>query len=290
MRRALLIAGCIVLTALAGCGGVFGTATDGADTATPTNTVDDPVTTSVTPTPENPLAAPPTGLSPDNLTSATQLAAQHREALDDRNLTVRIRHRLTADNGTLLVDETEVRRVSADREWLATRTFDGTYARYFGTPAERVETYYNGTAVFSQLRVDERTNYLVDDSVTETDPVEYQNVLLFYTLATNVNVSTTDGSVRLRFVVPSDTRVSAVSPAVNGTGATVTVHLTRSGRIESYRTEYTGRLIGSPETTVRTNRTVRFEAIGETSVERPDWVSTARNATNRSAEAPTVRV
>jgi hypothetical protein len=290
MRRALLVAGCIVLTALAGCGGVFGTATDGADTATPTDTVDDPVTTSVTPTPENPLAAPPAGLSPDNITSATQLAAQHREALDDRNVTVRIRHRLTAENGTLLVDETEVRRVSADRDWLATRTFDGTYARYFGNPAERAETYYNGSTVFARIRANGETSYFVDDGVSRTGPVDYPQLLRSYTRAQDVNVSAVDGSIQLRFTAPFETRLTAVSPVVNGTEASMTVHLTRSGRVTSYRTEYTGRLVNSPETTVRTNRTVRFEAIGETSVERPEWVSTARNATNRSAEAPTARV
>jgi hypothetical protein len=62
----------------------------------------------------------------------------------------------------------------------------------------------------------------------------------------------------------------------------VSVRMTEMGRVERFRIKYAGRLASEPNATVEYVSISRYTAVGETTVERPDWLPAARNATTES--------
>lgn len=271
MRRTIPLVALAVLALLAGCSGGLGLGADsptGETTASPT---------------DDSLGDTPPGLSEENITDGFALADAHADALANTGFTVRTDRTLTADNGTRLEDVTEVRRVAANHSHVAAEaTFDGSQGRMLGTPVDRVDSWFDGSRLLYRLRGPNGTEYaafnLNDSTVDVVDPTEWKALRSYYLHAESSTVSAANGSIELRMNVTREDSNAASGPAVDVTERTVTVTMTESGLVERYRVEYAGQLADDPDTSVEGVRVVEFAALGETSVERPDWLPAARNA------------
>ena len=271
MRRSVAVVGLVSFVLLAGCAGGFGfdTNTDAAPTLTPA-----PVPT------DDLLSDLPPGLSEDGITDSFALADTHAEALTNTSFTVRRNRTLVAANGTRLVDRSSVQRVDdTQRRSTVERTFDGTVVQFFRGPVERVESWFNGTLWIQRRQRTNETKYRMLPPLGAADLTARQQLVSYYVEGESTAVTTTNGRIRLRANLRPRIANSPTTPAVNVTERTVVLTLTETGRVERYRAEYTGRLVNDLDTTVEGTRIVRFTGLGETNVERPDWIAAARNAT-----------
>ncbi|WP_049899832.1 DUF7537 family lipoprotein [Halococcus agarilyticus] len=275
MRRLAAVVGLVSLVLLAGCSGT------GFDTGTET-----PATVTPAPVPtDDPLSDPPDGLSEDGITDSFALADAHADALANTSFTVRRNHTLVASNGTRLVDTSSVQRIRADHSrWMVERSYNGTYAQFARRPVTDVDSWFNGSHGLYRLQGQNGTEYFVFPITGASGPVGRQQLISYYTLTESTAVSTANGRIRLEMNVRPETNRPISPLRVNVTERTVALTLTETGRVERYRVEYTGRLRSDPNTTVEGVRVVRFRGLDETTVERPDWIATARNATAARGE------
>ncbi|MFD1512896.1 DUF7537 family lipoprotein [Halomarina rubra] len=271
MRRALPLV-LAALVCLAGCGGFTGS---------------DPATDAANPTP----AAVPTdgpaddlpGLSASGITNATALAAVNADALANTSFTLRGNTTVVAANGTELVDGSGVTRVSANHSRSTARASGGgLYTRPVDHPVTRTERWYNGTATLVRAVGPNETTYLVPPFAGR--PERIPGAMESYyrpERATSATVSASEGTVTLRIDVrpPASANATFVDVPVSVTEQTVTVRMTDEGRVRGYRIDYVGHLATDPDVRVEATSRTRFTDVGETTVERPEWVSTARNGT-----------
>lgn len=182
---------------------------------------------------------------------------------------------MVAENGTSLVDRRGRQQVAANHSvWRGTTRY-GVPQRLFDTSATTVDAWSNGTVTFYRATGGNETRYAAY-LWTGTDWTGQELLRLFYRNATDVTVTTDDGSVHLSAQL-SGTLDAGQYPGVNVTDGTLTARLSERGRVERYSVDYTGTLLETPETTVEGNYSREFAAVDETTVERPTWVRTARN-------------
>jgi hypothetical protein len=265
MHRVVPLVGLVMLVLLGGCGEVFDATSEEPAGVTPASVPTD-----------GPLSDIP-GLSATGITDPSTLTHAHAAALSNTSFTVRSTQTLTAANGTRLIDKTSVQRVRSDhRHWRTETTYNGMEAGFFQTPIEHTNSWFNGSHVFFQLQGPNGTEYRVFPG--GINPTDRQRLFSYYLQAEATTVSLVNGTIRLHATIVSEHEQSAWQPRVNITERTITVTMTETGRVTQYRVEYTGRLAKAPATVVKGRRTVQFTALGETTVERPEWIATARNA------------
>jgi hypothetical protein len=268
MRTALPLALLLVLALFAGCSGTLG-----GDTGTSTDA-------------NRPMADLPPGLNESSVTNVSALAAAHAESLDGESVAVTVNHTLTAGNGTALFDLRRVQRVAANHSRIgASVSYDGTYPSAVYETARDIEAWHTRAgrnAVRYSRLVGPNGSVRYDDfglGGYESDPVDERVLAGHYREATSVTVTREDERLRLELTRPTDRIRFPRMPAVNVSEEVVTVTMTPDGRVTEYRAEYSGRLVDSPETTVEGVRTVTFGDVGGTTLDRPDWLPAARNAT-----------
>jgi hypothetical protein len=265
----------VVLLCLAGCNAFGG----GESAETPA------VTPAAVPT-DAPVSDLPPGLSPAGITDTSALADAHAKALANTSFTVRSTRTLTAANGTRLLDRTSVQRVRSDhRRWRVKTVYNGTLSRGFGMPIEHQTSWFNGSHILVQFQRPNGTEYTMYPG---RDPTGRQQLRSYYLQAKTTTVSVVNGTIRLHATLTTADQQATLLPNVTITEQSLTLMMTQTGRVTQYRIEYTGRR-SNGSTTVKGVRTVQFTALGETTVDRPEWVptarraiATARNASNRS--------
>lgn len=270
MSRALAVA---VLLVLAGCNAPGADPTPAAS-VTPAPVPDDPTT----PTPSGQLA-PGVGAEAVN---AGRLASAHERTLSRSSYTVNQTQRQTFANGTVRSRYVTVARFAAAPGRFAvtlrqTDRRDGRpvtrSVRRFGDGERTYEAVTeNGTTTYGQLR-------WPDGSLRDPRrvyPGNLTNARSIARLFSLVEMRPVDrsenGTVRLR----SRTNVS-LPPLSN---VSVTAVVSRRGVVRSYRVTYRTVRAGEP---VATTVAVSYSRVGTTTVERPGWVSEARNATATDA-------
>lgn len=272
MSRTITLAVCLVVfLCLAGCNAFGGTETAETPVVTPADVPTDA-----------PLSDLPAGLSPGGITDSSALANAHAAALSNTSFTVQRTSTLTAANGTRLINVTSVQHVGATHShshWTTEVVVDGTYARFLltKTPVKQIIGWFNGTYIFYQLQGPNGTEYLTLP-FNRVDLTYRQQLRSYYLQAESTRVSAANGQVQLRVTMTPENKHHILMPAVNVTEQTVVLTLTKTGRVERYRVEYTGHLVNAPDTVVDGVTVVQFTALGETTVDRPEWVATARNA------------
>ncbi|MFB6116881.1 hypothetical protein [Halosegnis sp.] len=258
-RPLLLVLACV----LAGCGGPAATA--------PTTQ-----TETLTPVPV-PAESTPPGIESKRLVDGDALAAAHERAVANRSYTVRSRFRVVDENGTL-------RRLNTTR-WVVAggETYRGLQVgessdRYpVSSAATKVDVFYtNGTSL---IRIeDERVRYGRADTpggVLE-DLSAADRLRELYLAGDNWTVTPADGRYVLesRSVATGALRQPLLVESLRGVRLRVVV--TETGRLVGWRLTYEGEFEGQK---VRVRRTTTLTAVGNTSVPRPSWLGTARNAT-----------
>ncbi|MFC5974008.1 hypothetical protein ACFPYI_22030 [Halomarina salina] len=273
MRRALPLA-VVALVCLAGCGGLVGDGSSPASTSTPADVPTD-----------SPLVNPPPGLSEDGVTGVQTLVDAHTDALDNRSFTERRSDRLLAANGTTLAATNSTGRVNDAHDRAATSyrltgipASSERYVPWFDQSVTRLDQWYNGSQFV--LRGDGPNGTMYASVPPLGTPTWGPTTALerFYYAAESTRVSSENGSIEVQLDgVTGNWSIARVSVTV--TDGTVTVTMTDDGRVTQYRTEFTGTLERAPNTTVEGEQVVEYTAVGETTVDRPEWVDSARNAT-----------
>lgn len=244
---------CVVVV-LAGCGGLSTPLSESTDTSG---------------------ASLPPGLSDDGVENAGRLAAAHDASLANASFTTRFAETIVAENGTSLVDRRGRQQVATNHSvWWGTTGY-GVPQRLFDTSATTVDAWSNGTVTFYRATGGNETRYAAY-LWTGSDWTGRELLRLFYRNATDVTVTTDDGSVHLSARL-SGTLEAGQYPGVDITDGTLTAKLSERGRVERYSVDYTGTLLEAPETSVEGNYSREFSAVGETTVDPPAWVPTARN-------------
>lgn len=221
-------------------------------------------------------SAPP-GLDDDAVTDTSALVRAHTAALESRSFTA---HTTTTSRPT----DAEY-RVVLNRTWRVdpTGTFRGSVVdtstavgdapeRYARGPDERA-AWREGTTTYRRVERGGNVTYrrvdLFNSSVKLSAAIQRQ---MLYRLNTRTEATVTpvlrDGSRRYRVAASlNDTAVT--------TNASMTLLVDPNGIVRTMRTNQTVRYRSGNRVVTRT---VRIEAVGNTTVERPDWFLTAAEA------------
>lgn len=269
-RSALLVA---LLVVLAGCTAIG----FGSNSPTPTPTA----------TPEWPDELPP-GLSTANVSDPLDVARAHTAGLTGQSFTYRATITARTTDGIRLGTVRIERRIAADGRFIHRMRVDGVVPSSLAN-VRAVDAYSNGSVVVIRFRDGERNRTLVTALAESTiQPYDVVQKGQLYSMlsatdpvvrgpvrrggVTYLHLKGANGSTRFGFTEASNMTFEAlVSPS-----GVVHRYALRYHAVETDYTAWEGRI----------ERTVVYEDIGTTTVQRPAWVDRERaNAT----EVPTGR-
>ncbi|WP_135363796.1 DUF7537 family lipoprotein [Halosimplex halophilum] len=270
MRRALVA----VLVVLAGCSALA----PGTDRPT--------VTPAPVPT-DSPL---PPGVEPGGVTDPAALATAHGAALGNRSYTLVTNRTVRAANGSLRSALTVRLALSAApaRDYHARVSVEGPGAPLvIGEPPTRAEYWANDEVYLRRQTIDNRTEYSrYDDTDAYVGTWSFWLGTVALDLGPETDLrSTLEGfETRVADRSPESGRVHLVGTTVRSEGfvgdsavddvenATLHAFVAESGFVASYHVVYDATVDGER---VRVRRSVRFERVGATTVDRPTWYGEA---------------
>ena len=256
-RPALLLA---ALVALGGCASV------GLAPGSPTPT----------PTAAWPAELPP-GTTTERVANPLDLARAHTDALTGRSFTYRARVVVQTTDGIKLGEVRTVRRVGPDGRFVHRMRAEGVVPTVV-SQFEAIDAYSNGSVVVIRFTRDGENNTLTT-AARESPMTAYDVVgkgFLYQLLSattprvlgpierggvTYLHVRGTNGSARLGFT--------------QATNATFEALVAPSGLVQRYAVSYRANDTSYRNWEGRIARTVVYQNVGSTTVERPDWVAEA---------------
>lgn len=273
MCRRGLVLPLVVLLLLAGCNSVAP-----GSTSTPTAS---PV---AVPT-DSPTASPaprlPPGLSADGVHDPVALVNAHDRVTARSSHTIDVREVHRYDNGTLRWRQETRRRIAGDEpRQHTTITMTGT-APGFGSlrNASRLETYRDGRLLYGYVSNDTTTRYYrtaAPENTLSGRPL----VVLFSAVDAEVDGWVTRNGTRLYRVdavrVTDPAGFAAATPTHPDDrirNASFDALVDARGLVHEYRMAYT--VVPANGPVVHVNRTVRYRALGNTTVEEPAWYEAA---------------
>jgi hypothetical protein len=262
----------VVLLALAGCNGAVG--------PQPTETV--------TPVPElAPEPVSPPGVSEEGVTDPEQVASVHGDRLAETSYTLTSTRTVRAANRTVLSHFSVRVELDEDRTYHARARTDGPWApEFLGRPPATAEFWSDGETYLRKLTRDGTTSY---DELepgpqristwrywTRTAAFGDHGGSMFRTVrdvmasfSWEVRAETVDETTLYRLDSDEHTSTAFTPSEVTAVrNATATATMTESGVIRSIQLEYVGRVDGE---TVVVERTIRYDDLGNTAVDRPTW-------------------
>jgi hypothetical protein len=255
MRRVLPFA-LAVCCLLAGCGAFGGSP--------------DPGTTGRTDVTPAPVERYPPGVTEETVTNASALVAAHEQQLANESVTILTNVTTRYANGSVREDTTNRLELAAGHVSLLGETTSSYGANLSITGV----VWTNESVGYSRIESDDGVRY----SRLRPRETQMRNRLtpalpLFADQFTPENVTverTTDGMLRIT--------TAELVPVDRGfTNASLSLLVTDEGLVREYRYAVT-RPCGTGQerrTTCRQVKAVRFTAVGETTVERPEWVANA---------------
>ncbi|MFC5972794.1 hypothetical protein ACFPYI_15765 [Halomarina salina] len=259
----------VALVVLAGCGS--SSAVDSGDGVAD-------ITPASVPT-DHPMDDRPPGVGRSGLSDPIALADAHAESLVKRNFTVRTRSVIRDSNGTALREVTRVARYDPPVT-TETWSYGETTSSLGPSSGKTVERWANGSTGVVRLVGEQSVRY----SASSTVGAPTLRDELYGTLpALRDGQTTLDGSAyRVETTEPPMLYgpYTGVLSAVESWNQTLVVE--PDGRIRWLHIEFAGEA-STPSGTVPVTGSydVQFSGIGSTSVERPDWVSVALEATDQ---------
>jgi hypothetical protein len=221
------------------------------------------------------------GLNEHGVTDAAALADAHVAALRNTSYTVRSNVTARASNETLLARLNGTQTVERD----PTRTYSrsevrGENPRVIGLLDSDLEVWASENGTWYAIERANGTEYRkVADGIRPSAADRTRRDELFVLLSavtTTVDGTETRGGTTLYRVESTGVRNPAAVASQFGVDSvenvSVTALISEQGVVHEYHVEYTATLAGN---TSHVERTVRFVALGETSVERPAWVAEA---------------
>ncbi|KTG09138.1 hypothetical protein AUR64_15185 [Haloprofundus marisrubri] len=253
----------VSLLLLSGCGGILGNETPTPPRENRTN--------------DSPKWLAP-GLTSDGVTDAHALASTHRETVMSQSRTAAMETRLTdAENGSVFSNRSYVVRTTEDDRRLAEWTEHSTNPRFSAFDGSQVFWHDPDVSEFA-ARSETEEGIVRYDYREETPNGLFPDAAYagrLYSLFSVMNVSiapeTVDRSVH---------RLEATEQTLFFEGreirnVTFTARVDYTGVVRSYEFGYETDVDG---TLLRVTERIRVSDIGSTSIERPEWVETAREA------------
>lgn len=262
-----------VLVVLAGCTGL------GLDPGSPTPTP--------TATPEWPDDLPP-GVTTATVTGSLDLARAHTAALSGRSFTFRATIVVRTTDGIRLGVVHTVRRVGPDGRFVHRMRVEGVVPSVV-TDLRAVDAYSNGSVVVIRFRRQGQNKTLV--TAVQESPIQANDVIgkgplysmLTATRPAVVRPITRGGTTYLHIRGTNGTTKLGFTEATN---ATFEALVAPSGLVHRYAFSYRANDTTYRDWEGRIVRTVVYEDVGSTTVQRPGWVAAElANAT----EVPTGR-
>lgn len=262
----------VSLVVLAGCSGFSGGP--------------DPNTDTVTPAPLPTDSGLPPGVEPDGVTDAETLAAAHGAVLSESSYTVVSNRTVRAANGSIRSSLDVRLRLSAERNYHADVVVagpDGT--TIIGEPPTHGEYWADDEVYLRRQTIDNRTLYgRYNESEAYVGTWRFWLGTVALELSPEHDLRRTLRSFETRIADREGGRVHLVGTEVRSSAfvdrgdvetvenATLHAFATESGFVESYHVVYDATVDGE---SVRVRRSVRFAAVGNTTVERPPWYDEA---------------
>jgi hypothetical protein len=239
--------------------------TDGAPTETPTTT------------PSNSVRLAP-GLTEHGVEKPFVLATAHSNVLENRSYTVRSRHVERYANGTLRTRAVSVTRVAANDSYYYTTNTTGVVPGFGDARHVRLTIWSNGTDRFRALTVDQNTTYDRVSQVFRSDLTNSQRLsTLFVALNTTVTEKIVHENGTTRYRVKSTgvgvpDSLATIEGVDSMSNVSFTALIAPNGVVYEYTLSYTATLDGK---TINVTQEVKFDEVGETTVDRPTWVDEA---------------
>jgi hypothetical protein len=203
------------------------------------------------------------GVTTERVVDAYALVDAHAALVEGRSLTTTTERWSNASNGSVLRYERTVVRASADRSErraLTVRRDDG--------PTRRTDGWTNGSADYRRFAVDGEVTY---DPAGPGARLDEPDLLR---LAGGDPTVEALGDGRYRLVAEG---IAALPRGVDAaSNPRLVVVFDERGFLSRVTRTYT---VADGDETRTVRRTTRYTALGETTVERPDWVPAAANAT-----------
>lgn len=265
---------------LAGCGSLAG-----SSPGTPTETV----TPAPLPADAEQLAP---GLTVEGVWNGTRLGTAHQNRLAGQNYTVRTAATVVFENGTVFSEYLTERRFSPDGTGLVSTTLGGLRSvRASGTDTVETTTWTNGSQHVIRRH---HENGTVSYSVTTPD----RSLRVYTSTVPSLTATLTESDARVidrstnrtpatyTLTAPelAERPVPDVLDAVDRRTARLVV--TENGLVQRVTVRQAGRLDGHRAVV---NNTVSYHDIGTTTVERPPWLTTAREHETATARNTTGR-
>lgn len=258
---AVALAGLVVLS---GCGGVTDLGGSGADR--------EPYSVpSVTESDREPTPEPTTAGGVD----AYDLLSGHVAALGDRSVTVRERRVERYANGTVRRARATVVYAGNRSEYYRVDRLRGTVPQVLNDTEGRYEVWRNETVGVVRLSTGDRTDFERPPSGDESPGGDVARFERLFLLITTLDPAVTEQSRENGTVTVLRANQSEAGATLDRRGVralknvSLVVVIGPDGVVERYRLRYTGTVEGK---TVRVVERGSFEAVGSTTVPRPNWV------------------
>lgn len=249
------------LVALAGCAAL------GVGSGSPTP---------ATATPQWPATMPP-GVTTEGVEEPLALARAHTSALVGGSFAYRSTLEASTVDGVPLGTVTTVHRVDADGRFVHASRVEGVVPPSYGR-LRAVDAYSNGTVTVVRFRTDGRNRTLVssaDEAALSAYGVVGKGTLYSLVAATDPTVRGTlrrGGTTYLHLKGENGTVRLGVTEATN---ASFEALVAPSGLVQRYALAYHANVSSDAGWEGRLVRTTVYDDVGETTVERPDWVAEA---------------
>lgn len=222
---------------------------------------------SVTPAPYVPVP----GVSIEGIEDVDQLARAHEQALAGRSYTVHMNLTVHRPNGTVRGGSSTQIQVGPDHErfWLASTSF-GDYP-FDGTAQPDVDAWSNGSTTFLRRTHPDRIVYRAYDTADtgwDQAPPDGATIRAYLGGWDRVTVTDRDREDGARYHVTAAEGSRSIEAAILDSGLVFEFTAVRPAA-SFVRLEVAG----------RATYAVRYELVGETSVERPPWLDEAIRVT-----------
>lgn len=227
------------------------------------------------------------GLRTGGVADPFTLARAHGWILSNRSYTRADSRTVVDENGTLRATRTDLLVASGGTPFRLERSAVSSPRYDVQSPYSTAAVYHDGDRAYYRV-VDGNASYRTDGSVPPAEVIPDRTgrgefVALLTAFRWEVQPIEIRGEQYYRLTSAAFTAPNVLDDAyllTDPRNAEARVLVDERGRVQRYRLEYETTYDGR---TVGVTETVRWSAVGETSVDPPDWLDRARNATERSS-------
>jgi hypothetical protein len=225
------------------------------------------------------------GLNESGVTDAAALADAHEAVLRNTSYATVSNTTARAPDGTLLAQLDDTTTFGHDPlRYRSESSVEGENPRVIGAFGSDLEVWASENGTWQAIERPNGTEYRKVADRIRLSAADRTNRDALFVLFSTVNTTVADTETRNGTALYRVNSTDVTGPealashlrADSVSNVSLSALVDERGLVREYRVEYTATLGGK---TSRVERTVRFTALGETTVERPAWVAEASNST-----------